>query len=97
MADMAEAFDALASTELWESVAAIFAGFMAPTVLKNLTSGVAPDMVKDNPEVYGLAVAAGGQLSPMYSYEISIGGGLYTVDKAAERFDIKSTVQGVGA
>ncbi|MFC7069494.1 hypothetical protein [Halobaculum lipolyticum] len=95
MADMADAFDAIASFDMWEEVAAILAGFFAPTVLRNLTSGFVPDMV-DEPETYGVAVAVGGQFSPMYSHEISIGGGLYTADKAAERFNIKSTVQGVG-
>ncbi|WP_435062397.1 hypothetical protein [Halobaculum sp. EA56] len=96
MADMAEAFDALASFDMWEEVAVILAAFFAPTVLQNLVSGYVPDVV-DKPEAYGIAVAAGGQLSPMYSHEISIGGGLYTADKAAERFNLKSTVQGVGA
>ena len=95
MADMAEAFDALASFDMWEEVAVILAAFFAPTVLRNLTSGFVPDAV-DHLETYGIVVAAAGQFSPMYSHEITIGGGLYTADKAAERFNLKSTVQGVG-
>lgn len=92
---MAQAFDAVASFDMWEEVGVILGAFLAPTVLKNLTSGFVPDAV-DEPEAYGLLVAAGGQFAPMYKHEISIGGGLYTADAAAERFGLKSTVQGVG-
>lgn len=95
MADYATAFDTLASSDLWVEAAAVFGGFMAPTVVRNLASGVVPDAV-DEPELYGLATVAGGQFLPAYQHEVTLGGGIYTVDKAAERFGLKSTVQGVG-
>jgi len=81
---------------MWTRVAAITAGYFAPTVLRNLTSGFVPNAV-DARETYGLAVVGAGQLSPMYADEISIGGGVYTADAVAERFDIKSTIVNAGA
>jgi hypothetical protein len=90
-----DAFDQVLNFDMWEEVAAMLAGFFAPTVLRNLTSGVVPNAV-DYREAYGLAVVAGGQFSPAYASEISIGGGLYTADALAERAGIKSTVMGVG-
>jgi hypothetical protein len=51
----------------------------------------------DEPEAYGLAVMAGGQFAPAYENELSMGGGLYTADKAAERFGVKSTIVEAGA
>lgn len=96
MSDMAEAFDALTDTGMWESIVAILGGFFAPTVAQNVLGGMVPSQVNDYPEAYGIAVMGAGQFSPRYSHEISIGGGLYTADKVAERVGIKATVQGVG-
>ena len=75
---------------------ALLAGFFAPTVLQNLAGGVVPNAV-DKREAYGLAVVAGGQFSPKYSTELSLGGGVYTADAAAERFGVKSTIVNAGA
>lgn len=96
MTEMADAFETLMDFDMWEEVAAILAGFFAPTVIQNLVGGYVPSMIDHN-ETYGLVVVAGGQFSPAYSNEISIGGGLYTADAAAERFGIKGRVEGVGA
>jgi hypothetical protein len=96
MAEMANAFDNLVEFDMWEQVLATLAGFFAPTVLQNLVGGVVPDAV-DEPEAYGLAVMAGGQFAPAYENELSMGGGLYTADKAAERFGVKSTIVEAGA
>lgn len=90
-----DAFDQVLNFDMWEEVVATLAGFFAPTVLRNITSGVVPDAV-DYRELYGVAVVAGGQFSPAYSNEMSIGGGLYTADALAERAGIKSTVMEVG-
>jgi len=97
MSDMAEAFAELADTDMWVSVVVILGAFLAPTVVQNIAGSHVPSQVNEYPEVYGLAVIIGGQFAPMYQTEISLGGGLYTADKAAERVGIKSTVQGVGA
>lgn len=96
MADLADAFDQLMSFDMWEEVAAILAGFFAPTVLNNLVSGFVP-AAADIPETYGLAVVGAAQFAPSYSNELSLGGGLYTADKLAERTGIKQTVVSVGA
>jgi hypothetical protein len=96
MEEMADAFDNLVEFDMWEQVVGTLAGFFAPTVLQNLVGGVVPDAV-DEPEAYGLAVMAGGQFAPAYENELSMGGGLYTADKAAERFGVKSTIVEAGA
>ena len=96
MEEMADAFDNLVEFDMWEQVLGTLAGFFAPTVLQNLVGGVVPDAV-DEPEAYGLAVMAGGQFAPAYETELSMGGGLYTADKAAERFGVKSTIVNAGA
>lgn len=90
-----DAFEQMLDFDMWEEVAAILAGFFAPTILRNLTSGFVPNSV-DYRELYGVAVVAGGQFSPAYQNELSIGGGLYTADALAERVGVKSTVMGVG-
>ena len=96
MAEMAEAFEQVIDIDMWERVLAILAGFFAPTVLQNLLGGAVPD-VADQREVYGLAAVAGGQMAPKYSTELSLGGGVYTADAAAERFNVKSTIVEAGA
>ena len=96
MEEMADAFDNLVEFDMWEKVLAILAGFFAPTVLRNIAGGFVPASV-DVPEAYGLAVMAGGQFAPAYENELSLGGGLYTADKAAERFGVKSTIVEAGA
>ena len=96
MAEMSDAFDQVVEFDMWERVLAILAGYFAPTVLQNVLGGSLPGVV-DEPEAYGLAVVAGGQFAPAYETELSLGGGLYTAEKAAERFNVKSTIVSVGA
>jgi hypothetical protein len=73
-----EAFDTLADGETWESAAAVMAGFLAPTVARNLFE---PNVGVDLPdEVYGLLVVVGGQYSPMYGSHVSLGGAVYSVE-----------------
>lgn len=96
MAELSQSFDTIMDAEMWTRVAAITAGYFAPTVLRNLIGGAVPDTV-DQPELYGVAVVGGGQMAPMYQNEISLGGGIHTLDAAAERFDVKSTIVNMGA
>lgn len=96
MAEMADAFEQVIEFDMWERVLAILAGFFAPTVLQNLAGGIVP-AAADKREVYGLAVVAGGQMAPKYSTELSLGGGVYTADAAAERFGVKGTIVNAGA
>ena len=96
MAELSQSFDAIMDAELWTRAAAVTAGYFAPTVLRNLIGGAVPDMA-DQRELYGVAVVGAGQMSPMYANEISLGGGIHTVDAAAERFDVKGTIVNAGA
>ncbi|MGB9987313.1 hypothetical protein [Salarchaeum japonicum] len=88
-------FDTLLDADEWESIAATLAGYLAPTVARNVIEGSAPFDIPD--EAYGLAVMFGAGYSPMYTREIQVGGGLYTADKAMERFGLKQTVTNLGA
>ena len=89
-----DALDELADPEFWSQAGAVFGGFMAPTVARNL---IEPNTTYDIPnELYGAVVVAGAQYAPAYERELMLGGGLYTVDKLAERFDLKQHISQVG-
>lgn len=89
-----QAFDTLADTDLWAEAAAVGAGFLAPTLVRNVAE---PNTGMDIPdEVYGLAVVVGGQYSPMYGDMITLGGAVYTTDKLLERLDMKQSIPGTG-
>ena len=89
-----DALDELADPEFWTNAGAVFAGFMGPTVARNL---IEPNTNYDIPdETYGLLVVAGAQYAPAYQNELMLGGGLYSVDKLAERFDLKQHIGEVG-
>jgi hypothetical protein len=87
-----EAFGNLADADMWEEAAAVTGGYLTPTLVRNLTEGRTEMDVPD--ELYGAAVMAGSRYSPAYQNEIAVGGGLYVIDKALERFDLKQTVTG---
>ena len=92
--DAMDALDELADPEFWTNAGAVFAGFMAPTVARNL---IEPNTSYDIPdETYGLLVVGGAQYAPSHERELMLGGGLYAVDKLAERADLKQTISGVG-
>lgn len=95
MAQFADAFDQVAEPEMWEQAAAVFVGFLVPSIFRNVLEGPTPFDVPD--EVYGLVVILASQYSPMYGYELALGGSLYSIDKLAERFDLKAAVTEVGA
>ena len=95
MADFGNSFDKLADTGMWENVLVLFAGFLGATLFKNTIEGRVSLDVPD--EAYGILVIAlsAGMLEGEYQQFAVAGGGLYTVDKLAERFGIKSKVEGV--
>lgn len=89
-----EAFDTLADDEVWEQAGATLAGFLAPTVARNL---IEPNTGFDVPdELFGVAVIAGSRYSPMYQNEMAVGGGMYVADKVLERFDLKQSITSLG-
>lgn len=87
-----EAFGNLADADMWEQAAAVTGGYLAPTLVRNVVEGQTDFDTYD--ELYGIAVMAGSGYSPIYSTEMAVGGGLYSIDKALERFDLKQTVTG---
>jgi len=95
MAEFADALGEVAETDLWMQAAAVFAAFLAPTVVRNIAEGMTPFDVPD--ELYGVLVVFLAQYSPAYANEIRIGGSVYAVDKLAERFDLKGAVTQMGA
>lgn len=92
MADFGDSFDQLADTEMWENVAVLFAGFLAGTLMKNTIEGRLERNLPD--EAYGavVIVLSVSFLDGEFQQFGALGGGLYTADKLAERFDIKSAV-----
>jgi len=86
------AFGTLADADMWEEAVATTAGFLAPTVARNLLEGQTSMDIPD--EAYGAAVVAGSPYSPAYSGEIALGGGVYVADKLLERFELKQTLTG---
>jgi len=93
--DLTSAFDDLADGDYAVNVVVAFAAFMAPTILKNTVERFVnlPD------ETYGLVVAYAAYtfLEDDMAMYGAAGGGLYTADQLAERFGVKSTVEGLGA
>lgn len=85
-----KAFSNLADPGVWEDAAAVTAGFLAPTVARNVLEGQTDMDVPD--EAYGIAVVALSPYSPMYSGQLALGGGLHAIDTTLERFDLKQTV-----
>lgn len=94
MGDIADQFDEVADIDLWMQGVVVFAAFLLPTVAKNILEGTLPFDAPD--EAYGVAVILVAQYAGDYSSEAAIGGALYAVDKAAERFDVKQRVTALG-
>lgn len=90
-----DAFGVVADTGTWEDASAVLAGFLAPTVARNVLE---PNTGMDLPdEVYGLLVVAGGQFSPAYGNKLALGGATYTADKVLQRVGLKQTVTQLGS
>jgi hypothetical protein len=94
MTDLSQSFEQIADFGMWETAAATTAGFLAPHIIANVVESRAGFDVPN--EVYGVAVVAAGQMSPMYGAELSMGGGIYAVDSAAERIGLREAVTGMG-
>lgn len=94
MASLDQAFGTIADADMWEEAAAVLAGFLLPSIVRNIAEGRTSFDIPD--EAYGLAVMVAGNYSPMYSGEIMLGGGVYSADKALERFGLKQTITAMG-
>jgi len=97
MAEIADEFSRLMDSEFVVHVVVVLVAYMAPTLLKNTIEG--RDVLDLPDEVYGVAVvlASGYLLDGDYRKFAGIGGGVYTVEQAAERVGIKGAVEGMGA
>jgi len=95
MPDLSEQFQMLIDSEMIVEVAVVFAAFMIPTIVRNVLEPNTPFDVPD--EAYGVLVALGATYLPDYRAAAITGGGLYSFDKAAERFNLKQRVTSVGA
>lgn len=97
MAELTDSFEVLADGEMWMNIVVLGAGFMGGTLVKNTVEG--RNLVDAPDEAYGLVVSVASYyaLDGDYQKFATIGGGLYTVDKLAQRFGVKSRVEGMGA
>jgi len=94
MGELADSFDTLADSDMWMDVAILFGAFLAGTVARNLIEPNLPWNLPD--EAYGVGVVLGAGYLPEGTNMARMGGGLYTVDKLAERWDLKQRVTSVG-
>jgi len=94
MGSFDQAFGTIADADMWEEAAAVLAGFLAPSIVANVTEG---SLGFDAPnEVYGVVIMFLAQYSPMYSGQLTLGGGIYSVDQALDRFGLKQTITQMG-
>ncbi|GAB3318478.1 hypothetical protein EI982_06910 [Haloplanus rallus] len=94
MGELADSFDTLADSDMWTDIGILFGSFLAGTVVRNLIEPHSPWDLPD--EVYGVAIVLGAGYLPEGTNIARMGGGLYTVDKLAERLDLKQRVTSVG-
>lgn len=81
-----DAMDELLNTDLWMDVGFVAAGYLAPRLANNVFSPVPG-------EVYGIASLLGGEMIDQRG--MTLGGGLYVVERAGRRFEINAeTVTG---
>jgi len=97
MASATAELNRLADFDMWEDVIILFVGFIVPTLLKNTVEG--RDIINLPDEVYGLVVIVGaGMLTSGSTRKFAAaGGGLYSVDALAQRLNIKTTLEEMGA
>jgi hypothetical protein len=97
MADVTDEFSRLMDSEFVVHVVVVLAAYMVPTLLKNTIEG--RDVVDLPDEVYGVVTVLGSGylLDGEYRKFAGIGGGVYTVEQAAERVGIKGAVEEMGA
>lgn len=91
-----DSFDTLADTEFAVDVFTVFGAFLAPTVASGAADRIAPNYNARVPrEFYGIAEVAAAEMALDGSMKthVQIGGGLYTVDKFAERMGIKGRIE----
>jgi len=98
--NISESYEQLASTDMWEDVLYVFLGFFAPVLFGRLVEGVGASFdfnIYD--ELYGVFVIVAAEFlmedSDDIRRQVQLGGGLYAVDRAAERYNIKSKIEGM--
>lgn len=95
--NISDSYEQLASTDMWEDVIYVFVGFFAPVLFGRLVEGVGSFDVYD--ELYGLAVIVAAEFlmedNDDLRRQVQLGGGLFTVDQAAERYNVKQRIQEV--
>ena len=90
MPELNESVEMLADPDLWEQAIATGAGYMGASLAQTVFDGMSPYDIPN--EAYGVGVAVGGQYSPQYANEITVGGALYTADALAQRVGVKSEI-----
>lgn len=92
--DFGGAFEAIADDDFWMTAVMVFVGFLVPNIVANvLEGGLSIDLPN---ELYGVATVAGAEMFTDQRM-VSVGGGLYTVDALAQRFNVKQRVTDLGA
>jgi len=98
--NISESYEQLASTDMWEDVIYVFLGFFAPVLVGRLVEGVGDSFdfnIYD--ELYGLGIIVAAEFlmedNDDMRRQVQLGGGLYAVDVAAERYEVKQKIEGL--
>mgnify|MGYP000398041801 CR=1 FL=1 len=86
-------FDTLADADFAVDVVTVFAAYMGTTLAAPTVDGMIPMDVPD--ELYGIVVIVAAEaFGGDYKRALQLGGGFYTVDAAAERYEVQSRIEG---
>lgn len=100
MADLSGSLRMLSNTNVWERAAYVLVGAAAPTVVENVAANVGSNGTPLPGEAYGAGTAVlmfWMVDSGSFRNYASAGSLAHTGFRAAERFDLVDTVQGLGA
>lgn len=98
--NISDSYEQLASTDMWEDVIYVFIGFFAPVLFGRLVEGVGASFnfnIYD--ELYGAFVIVAAEFlmedNDDIRRQVQLGGGLYAVDRLAERYNVKTRIEEV--
>jgi hypothetical protein len=96
MAQVSDAYEAVADTDLWYQAGATFVGFLAPILAQNLIENSTSIDTYD--ELYGVGMVAAAEVAaPAYTREMQVGAGLYSIDQFSERVGAKAKLLNLSA
>jgi hypothetical protein len=94
MEDLTDNFEKLTDQEFVMEAGVVFATFAGLEMTAPMLDGVLPVDVPN--EAYGAGAVVAAEMGDIpYKRSVQLGGGVYTVDQLASRFNVRSRFQGV--